>query len=204
MESHTRQIPFGFSEEEKKYLLRLARYTLEQYFHLNTSPPPPINSDNIRKPYGVFVTLSKAGDLRGCVGYVDPVKPLDEAVKDMALSAALKDPRFVPLQANELPDVEIEISVLSPLKKIGSIEEIQVGVHGLVIQDKHQRGLLLPQVAVQYNWDVETFLTHTCLKAGLREDAWKSEEVEIYVFSAEIFSESDFWPEAISHKPSLS
>jgi len=180
------------SEEEKRYLLKLARHTLEKYFNLPTEELPDLKTPNLEKPLGVFVTLMKEGELRGCIGYPEPVKPLKEAVVDMAISAAVNDPRFFPVEPREVSELEIEISVLSPLKKIQSIEEIEVGKHGLVIQRGNQRGLLLPQVASEHHWDRETFLSHTCMKAGLPADAWQWDDVEIYIFSAEVFSEKDF------------
>jgi len=183
------------SEEEKKYLLKLARYTLEKYFNLPAEKLPDLKTPNLEKPLGVFVTLMKQGELRGCIGYPEPVKPLKEAVVDMAISAAVNDPRFFPVESREVGELEIEISVLSPLKKIQSIEEVEVGKHGLVIQRGNQRGLLLPQVASEHHWDRETFLSHTCMKAGLPVDAWQWDDVEIYIFSAEVFNEKDFTKE---------
>jgi AmmeMemoRadiSam system protein A len=129
------------------------------------------------------------GALRGCIGQLTPDKPLLQQVKEMAAAAATRDPRFYPMKREDLDRFSIEISVLSPLKKISSPEEIEVGKHGLYIEKNFYRGVLLPQVAVEYGWDRDTFLQQTCVKAGLDSDAWK-DEAAIYIFSADIFSES--------------
>jgi AmmeMemoRadiSam system protein A len=144
-------------------------------------------SDTLKDKYGVFVTLKIKGNLRGCIGYVEGIKPLQEAVIDMALSAAFKDPRFSPLEKSELSDLHVEISVMSPLEEIGSPDDIIVGTHGLVIEKGFNRGLLLPQVATEYHWDKETFLAHTCLKAGLPKEAWQDKDTKILVFAANVF-----------------
>jgi AmmeMemoRadiSam system protein A len=152
---------------------------------------PDFFSETLKTEYGIFVTLHKNSELRGCIGYVEGIRPLQHAVEEMAISAAFKDPRFPPVTAEEFEILELEISVLSPLQEIQNIEEIEVGTHGLVIEKGYYRGLLLPQVAVEYKWDRETFLKHTCHKAGLAEDAWKDKSTKIKIFSAEIFSESE-------------
>ena len=110
----------------------------------------------------------------------------------MSISAAFEDPRFPPIERDEVKDIEIEISVLSPLETISDTSQIEIGRHGIIIEKGLMRGLLLPQVATDYNWGVQTFLEQTCQKAGLPADAWKEESTEIQIFSAEIFSESDF------------
>ncbi len=128
------------------------------------------------------------------MGSLYPEKPLYEEVCEVAFSSAFRDPRFPPLQEEELSELEIEISLLSPLKKV-TIEEIEVGKHGLFIKKGFNRGLLLPQVALEYKWDRQTFLKKTCLKAGLQEDCYLDSETEIYVFTAEVFREGDFLEE---------
>lgn len=185
------QAPLKLSVQEKKYLLQVARQAIKTALEGKryTLPSPP--TDRLRENWGAFVTLNKNKQLRGCIGLVEGVKPLNEAVEEMARAAAFQDPRFEPLQPEELSDVEIEISVLSPLQRIDSPEKIVVGQHGLLIQKGLQRGLLLPQVATEWGWDRETFLQHTCLKAGLGNDCWKDKDVELYVFTAEVFSEGD-------------
>ncbi len=181
----------SLSEREKLFLLRLARATLEAYFLRRTLKVELPEGRNLREPRGAFVTLLKDGNLRGCIGTFQTDKPLYEVVQEMALSAALNDPRFPPLSPEELPYIEIEISVLSPLVE-GSPEEVQVGKHGVYIVKGPYRGVLLPQVAVEHGWDRETFLDHTCLKAGLPPRCWQDPETKIYLFTAEVFSERDF------------
>jgi len=135
----------------------------------------------------VFVTVYKNGELRGCIGHVIARKPLIEAVSEMAEAAAFQDPRFTPVRRDELGDLKIEISVLTPLQKIQSPEEIEVGKHGLIIKQGGSMGLLLPQVATEYGWDRTAFLENTCRKAGLPRNAWKEKDAEIFVFSADVF-----------------
>jgi len=137
-----------------------------------------------------FVTLKRGDELRGCVGVLSATKPLVHTVGEMALSAALSDPRFPPVAASELDDLTIEISVLSPPQPIRP-EQIEVGVHGLVVVRGLNRGVLLPQVATENNWDRETFLAHTCLKAGLPEDAWRDPQTSILAFAAQVFGEKE-------------
>jgi AmmeMemoRadiSam system protein A len=140
---------------------------------------------------GAFVTLHRLGKLRGCIGYVIPYYPLQQAVEEMARAASLRDPRFHRVQVDELPEIDIEISVLSPLRRIEDVQEIEVGVYGLYIKKGQYSGLLLPQVAPQYGWDREQFLQQTCLKAGLPPTAWQDEDAEIWIFSAEVFGENE-------------
>ncbi len=179
------------SKEEKEQLLSIARKSLESYLSKGRISFPEVSSPTLKEKRGAFVTLKKGGMLRGCIGLIYPLKPLYQTVAEMAVAAAVDDPRFPPLTPEELPLVEIEISVLSPLERVKSIEEIEVGKHGLYIRSAPFAGLLLPQVATEYNWDRETFLQHTCLKAGLPVDAWQKEDTEIYKFTAEVFSEGE-------------
>ncbi len=182
----------SLSEWEKRYLLWLARKAIAAAFAKRDFTPPEPPSPRLKEHLGVFVTLHESGQLRGCIGLVEGIKPLHQAVAEMAVAAAFQDPRFNPLQPEELDKIDLEISVLSPLKKIESVEEIQVGTHGLFIKKGYNRGLLLPQVATEWGWDREVFLSQTCLKAGLSGDCWQDAETEIYIFSAEIFSEQEF------------
>lgn len=179
------------NKEERQQLLSIARKSIEEYLSKGRIPSFTISSPTLKEKRGAFVTLKKAGMLRGCIGLIYPIKPLYQTVAEMAVAAAVDDPRFPPLSLEELSLVEIEISVLSPLEKVQSIEEIQVGEHGLYIRNGPFAGLLLPQVATEYNWDRETFLQHTCLKAGLPPSAWKDEDTEIYKFTAEVFAEGE-------------
>jgi len=180
----------GLTDPEKEQLLRLARRTLEH--RLKGESPPSLSSpsSSLQEKRGAFVTLTKQGQLRGCIGYIEGLKPLWETVREMVEAAAFRDPRFPPLTDNELRDVRIEISVLTPLKKISDVKKIQVGVHGIVITKGYHHGLLLPQVATEYGWDRETFLEHTCQKAGLPKGAWKDPETKIEIFSADVFGET--------------
>ena len=141
----------------------------------------------LRKPAGAFVTLHKKTQLRGCVGYILAVKSLYQTVIEAAVAAALNDPRFEPVRTAELPDLDVEISILSPLREVRP-EEVQVGTHGLMITQGHSRGLLLPQVAVAHQWGREQFLNETCRKAGLPPDAWRR-GAKIEAFTAEVFAE---------------
>jgi len=181
------------SQEEKRYLLFLCRETLKAYFEgkpLELPPPPRGDYPHLYEKRGVFVTLLKAGSLRGCIGSLEGEAPLYEEVKEVVLSSAFRDPRFPPLRPEELKDLEIEVSILTPFKKV-TPDEVEVGKHGIFIKQGFYRGLLLPQVATTYQWDRITFLRHGCLKAGLPEDCYLDPATELYVFSAEVFRESD-------------
>jgi len=146
--------------------------------------------DELRRPAGAFVTLNdRQGELRGCIGSIEPVAPLYEAVSSSAVSAAFRDPRFYPVQRDELPTLHLEISVMGPVTPVNDLGEIEVGRDGLIISRGRNAGLLLPQVATEYGWDRETFLSQTCVKAGLAATAWRSEGTRIDRFSAEVFGE---------------
>jgi AmmeMemoRadiSam system protein B/AmmeMemoRadiSam system protein A len=189
---HRGALDIGLADDDKIFLLSLARKTIEGEF---TGVEPDIEipaSPLMSESRGAFVTLTKNGQLRGCIGYIEAVKPLIETIRQMAAAAAFKDWRFAPLQESELDGLEIEISVLSPIRRIDDPAAIEVGTHGLIITRGANRGLLLPQVATEWNWDRETFLRQTCVKAGLPEDAWTKEGTTIEVFSADIFSEREF------------
>ena len=177
----------NLTDDEKKTLHNLAITAITKRLKNESPAIPQAATATLNEKRGAFVSLHKNGQLRGCIGYVHGVKPLAEAIKDMAIAAAFQDPRFPQLQENELENLDIEISVLTPMKQISNINEIEVGKHGLMMIKGPYSGLLLPQVATQYNWDRQTFLSETCHKAGLPIDAWKDDETEIYIFSAEIF-----------------
>ena len=180
-------INLRLSDEEKKTLHRIARAAIESQSKGEPYPAIEITSEKLKEKSGAFVTLHKHGTLRGCIGYIRAQKQLHETIKEMALAAAFQDNRFKSVTKEELKDLEIEISVLTPLKKIDNVEEIQVGTHGIYIIKGYHSGLLLPQVATEYGWDRQTFLEHTCTKAGLSTDVWKEKDTEIYIFSADIF-----------------
>ena len=177
----------GLTDEEKEILYKIARAAIESRCTGEKYPEIKITSKTLKEKRGAFVTLHKRGNLRGCIGYIRAQKPLHETIKEMALAAAFQDNRFKPVKKDELKDIDIEISVLTPLKKIDSIEEIEVGKHGIYIIKGFHSGILLPQVATEYGWDRNTFLEHTCTKAGLPTDAWKKKDTEIYIYSADIF-----------------
>jgi AmmeMemoRadiSam system protein A len=179
----------NLSPADKQLLLQVARDSIEAHLTGKSAPPVQVSSPVLQEFRGAFVSLHRHRQLRGCIGYIDAIKPLLETVQDMAPAAAFRDPRFRPLQASELADLEIEISVLSPLRRIKNPEEIEVGQHGLYIIRGMKQGLLLPQVATQQHWDRQTFLEQTCNKAGLPPDSWKDANTQIYIFSAEIFAD---------------
>jgi len=140
---------------------------------------------------GAFITLKKSGNLRGCIGNIHSDRPLSETIRDMALSAAFHDPRFLPLKAEEVDLISIEISILSPLKKVEDRDRIKIGRDGLLVKNGFSSGLLLPQVATEQNWDIETFIEHTFRKAGLDPQKIDDPLTEIYSFTAEVFNEED-------------
>jgi uncharacterized protein (TIGR00296 family) len=184
------------SEEEGKFLVKLARKSIETFIKERRKLEVPENTpDTLKEEMGAFVTLNKDGLLRGCIGYPEPIAPLVNAVIDVAISAAVNDPRFSPLTVNELDDLEIEVSVLTKpeLIEVNRPEEymdkIKISDDGLIIEKGPYKGLLLPQVAVEWGWNVEEFLYNTCVKAGLTADCWLYPEVKIYKFSSQIFNE---------------
>ena len=179
----------ALTDMERRALLDVARKTIEARLTGGSLPELQLPSEVLKEKKGAFVTLKKHGHLRGCIGYIEARKPLYNTVGEMALAAAFDDPRFPPLKPDELKDITVEISVLSPLKEVKNIDEIEVGIHGLYITKGFHSGLLLPQVATEYDWDSLTFIQETCYKAGLQRDAWKDKDAKIYKFSAEIFGE---------------
>lgn len=176
----------ALSVEEKERLKKLAKDAIEGVLFGRECGDVEL-TEPLRQKCGAFVTIKNCGTLRGCIGYVRGYLPLHETVKEMAVHAAFNDPRFDPVDKDEWKDIDFEISVLTPMKKIKDISEIEVGVHGLYIEKGVHSGLLLPQVATEQNWDRIAFLEYTCLKAGLPKDAWKSKGADIYIFSAEVF-----------------
>ncbi|MBU1006118.1 MAG: AmmeMemoRadiSam system protein B [Candidatus Omnitrophica bacterium] len=177
------------NKKEKQKLLEIAKASIREAVMGKAQAFPEVTEARLKENCGAFVTIKKHGQLRGCIGYIMAVKPLSETVKDVARSAAIGDPRFAPMTEDELKDMEIEVSALTPLKRISDAKEIEVGKHGLYMKRGFYSGLLLPQVATEYGWDRETFLQHTCAKAGLPTDAWKDPSTEIYTFSADVFGE---------------
>lgn len=178
------------SHEQKKFLLSLARQAIENYLQRGEYIKPEVSDPALKEKKGAFVTLKVKGELRGCIGYPLPYKSLVETIIEMAVAAATQDFRFRSLELEELPSTTIEISVLSLPRPIERIKEIEVGRHGLIISKGAARGLLLPQVPLEYNWDLETYLAHGCLKAGLDPDCWKK-GAKIEIFEAEVFNEEE-------------
>lgn len=177
--------------KEKSTLLDIVKKTIAAKVNNKELPKLTVDSETLKEKRGAFVTLKKRGHLRGCIGYIKAVKPLWETVQEMAVAAAFHDPRFPSLMPDEVRDLTFEVSVLSPLKRIKDINEIEVGKHGLYIVRGYKSGLLLPQVAAEYKWNRESFLNETCYKAGLPAQAWMDEETEIYTFSADYFDDTD-------------
>jgi len=175
------------SEQDRETLLQIARDSVHAHLAGEMLNLPAVSFGDLAEPRGVFVSIHHGRELRGCVGRIESRKPLYESVSDCAVSAASQDPRFSPLQISELPEVEFEISVLSSIQEVRDPATIQVGIHGLIVSRGHARGLLLPQVAVQYRWSREQFLEETCRKAGLPPAAWK-QGATIHSFTAEVFS----------------
>ncbi|HEX9078462.1 MAG TPA: AmmeMemoRadiSam system protein A [Desulfuromonadaceae bacterium] len=176
------------TKKEQKELLKIARATIVAVVSGDRTPPAEAVSPGLNGSNGCFVTIKQQGRLRGCIGNFISDQPLYRLVQEMAVSAATRDPRFYPMKPHDLEEFRVEISVLSPLRKIQSVDDIQVGRHGIYIVKGSYRGVLLPQVASEYGWDRDTFLRHTCLKAGLPENAWQK-ECDIFIFSAQVFGE---------------
>jgi uncharacterized protein len=178
--------PSEYSQQERTLLLQLAHDAIDSTLigkSISTEPPTP----HLAEPRGAFTTLHIEGKLRGCVGYVVPLYPLYRTIAETAVAAALQDDRFPPMTRAEAPLLQVEISILSPLKPI-TPEEIVIGKHGLVVSRGSFRGLLLPQVPLEWGWDLETYISQTCRKAGLPADAWKM-GATVEAFTAEIFSD---------------
>lgn len=172
----------------KQELLKIARQSIEGYLATGKVPTFEIRYDEMKERKGDFVTLTENGQLRGCIGYTQPVLPLWQAVSETAVKAAVEDPRFIPVQASELSSIKMEISILSPLTE-ADLSKLMVGTHGLMMSDGLRGGLLLPQVPLDFGWTEEQFLQQTCNKAGMSTDCWKSPSVKTYWFTADVFSE---------------
>lgn len=183
--------PGFLKEDEKKFLLELARRSIVYFLKNRRLLETEVQNPKLNQKQGAFVTLKVNGELRGCIGYPLPYKPLYRTIIEMAVAAASEDYRFPPLTEEELQDLVIEISVLTLPRKIKSPEEVVVGKHGIIISKGLNKGLLLPQVPQEYGWNLETYLNHGCLKAGLPSDEWRR-GVNIEVFKAQVFSEEDF------------
>ncbi|MBZ5545105.1 MAG: AmmeMemoRadiSam system protein B [Acidobacteriia bacterium] len=181
---------FSLGRQEKEALLKIAKQSVysavkeRKLYECSSGGLQALDQDR-----GAFVTLKEKGQLRGCIGYIAPMKPLCLTVRDVAAAAALEDPRFRPVELRELPELEYEVSVLSPLRRVTDIKQIKVGEHGLVMRKGDKEGLLLPQVPVEQHWDRTTFLEQTCVKSSLPPNAWKDPETDIFMFSALVFGD---------------
>jgi AmmeMemoRadiSam system protein A len=195
------QSEHDLSADEERLLLRIARETLQTWLGDETRPDLerfPL-TDALRAPHGAFVTLRNGPHLRGCIGHISHAQPLAAAVRDNAVNAATRDPRFEPVTAAELPAITIEVSALTPgdspetpFRRVGDLSEIVIGRDGLYIERAGGRGgLLLPQVATEQGWDVPAFLSAVCRKAGYPDRAWEQPDVTLYRFSAQVFSEGE-------------
>jgi len=178
-------------ENDRETLLRIARESIAAALKGERAAWDAADLPaSLQQRAGAFVTLkTRSGDLRGCIGSLEAVEPVCNAVAASAISAAFHDPRFSPLRPGELDALDLEISVMGPLEPVTDIEEIVVGRDGLIIRQGASAGLLLPQVASEYGWDRETFLDHTCRKAGLSSGCWRAQECRIEKFSAVVFGE---------------
>jgi uncharacterized protein (TIGR00296 family) len=185
-----------FSDSDGESAVRAARLIIEKHVRKQGSPSLDLPKSFERKS-GVFVTITThpGDDLRGCIGYPEPMLPLGDALRDSAISACSRDPRFPPVRPTELDSIKVEVSLLTPPEEIRPKKpallpnEVIVGEDGLIVQNDWNRGLLLPQVPVEWGWDAEEFLSQTCLKAGLSPDAWLREGTQVFRFRAEVFSE---------------
>ncbi len=186
----TAEPQFSLNDREKNELLALARKSVEYAVREKKAYEPTASaSEVLNEERGAFVTLRKSGELRGCIGYTSAEKPLYMTVRDTATLAALRDTRFQPVAASELPQIDYEVSVLSPLRRVLDIRQIEVGQHGLLMKNGAYEGLLLPQVPVEEKWDRQRFLEETCAKAGMRSGCWKDENTDIFMFTAVVFGE---------------
>jgi len=193
---------FSLTGHEKNELLALARKSVEYAVREKKAYEPSASaSEVLNQERGAFVTLRKSGELRGCIGYTSAAKPLYMTVRDTATFAALRDPRFQPVSASELSQIDYEVSVLSPLRRVLDIRQIRVGQHGLLMKNGAYEGILLPQVPVDERWDRQRFLEETCAKAGMRSGCWKDENTDIFMFTAVVFGEKR--PQALTPETPL-
>jgi len=179
------------NSSQKQILLKIARETIE-----NTvlgSPPGQYSIDDpvLNTECGAFVTIHNGGNLRGCIGNITANTPLWQTVRNMAVEASTRDPRFPPITSRELDDIDIEVSALSPLRQIKDIDEVEIGRHGILIRKGLNQGLLLPQVATENGFDRISFLEHTCMKAGLPRNCYRDRDCQIFIFSATVFGEQE-------------
>lgn len=183
----------SLTQDERRRLVRLARATIASWAGL-PGEAPHMEGRLATEKRGVFVTLRMYGELRGCIGYIQPFESMADAVRELSIKSASEDPRFDPVTPEEVGLLSIELSVLTPLEPITGPEDVEIGRHGLVVEAGWKRGLLLPEVAVDENWTPEEFLTGCCRKAGLGRDAWRRAGTKLFRFETEHFSEAEFLP----------
>lgn len=193
---HEMENDMDITIEEKKTLLAIARRTLEDFFNGKSTALEDLEKDYkitppLKEKAGVFVTLKRNGDLRGCIGTIIGVEPVYEGVRNNALKAAFKDPRFYPLKKGELKKIDMEVSVMTPLQKIADYKKIRLGTDGVIIRQYGRQAVYLPQVATETGWGLDRFLSRLCMKAGLPGDAYQKEGMEFYIFQAQVFGEHD-------------
>ena len=196
LKTNVQTSPSRFTPAQQTQLLKLARQSIAHYLTTGETLRPEATDPALERPAGAFVTLRQRGDgftpktarLRGCIGHVEGERPLLQVVADMAIKAATQDPRFPPVSLAELDDICLEISVLSPLEPLTDVNQIELGIHGLVIVSGWRRGLLLPQVPIQFGWTREEFLAGICRKASLEPDAWQT--AELFTFTTTSFEET--------------
>ena len=181
------------TKAEQNELLRIARTTLDSTIRKGTVPDLAPATGRLTEYRGVFVTLKEHGDLRGCIGYIEGIKPLNQAVRDMAVAASTEDYRFSPVDPKELKDIDVEITVLTPMQACPDPEhQIVLGKHGIVVKKGGRQGVFLPQVATETGWDVDTYLSQCCSqKAGLAPDAWKKGDCQVFTFCGQVFGEKE-------------
>ena len=190
-------MPYDFvlSDDEKRELLRIARASLREFLRSGRTPPGKPHRASLTANAGVFVSLHQGSELRGCVGNVEEDEPLYKAIQNMAVAAASRDPRFDPLTRDMLDEITIEVSVLGHRQPVENPGAIELGVHGVAVTSGPRRGLLLPQVATENNWDASTLVAHTCAKAGLDGEAWQNDGVRLEVFTAQVFDDKSHPPQ---------
>ena len=177
------------ADDEKRELLRIARATLREHTYSGRIPPGKPHREALCLPAGVFVSLYHGDQLRGCIGTVDAEKPLYRAIQEMAVAAGTRDPRFAPVEEDEVDDLMIEISVLGGARPVKTPADVVIGQDGLVVEVDGRRGLLLPQVAPEAGWDAPTLFAKTCAKAGLPAEAWQQPGAVLTAFRAQVFSD---------------
>lgn len=180
------------SKAEKKEILGLARRAMESYVENGVIIKYTTVNENFKQRAGAFVTLHKDGKLRGCIGMIEADKPLFETIIEMAIEASTADPRFDRVEKNEIQDIEVEVSVLFPKKRIKSLDEFELGRHGVIVKRGYASGVFLPQVAIETGWTKEEFMENLCEgKACLPPDSYKDKDTEVYIFEAQVFNEKE-------------